>query len=325
MVMKTDPKFPERLNLSFLPTPVYKTSYNGHDFLIKRDDLTGLEASGNKIRKLDYLLAEAQLKSADIIFTAGGIQSNHARATAVAAASLGIEVRLFLWGEDSLNPTGNLFINKFLGAGMRFLDYNEFLNANEIMQKEAAEFEASGRRVYIIPEGGSSVTGIHGYISFWDELSKQVDLNQLKQIWIAAGSGGTAAGLYIGACRKNLPIQINAVSVLYSEEILTAKIGSLLKGYGEMYGVLPSTSSQLNIIGGYSSEGYKKITPEKVAVLRDFARTTGIILDPIYTGKAFFAFMDTIKNGGETDGTMFLHTGGLFGVFDKTSEYLAQM
>lgn len=314
---------PPKLDLAFLPTPLVRVNYNGNSILIKRDDITGMETSGNKIRKLEYLLAEAKQKKADIILTTGGLQSNHARATTAAAAALGIKVRLYLWGEYTRHATGNLFINKFLGAEIVYLDYEEFVNASGIMKAAARELEAEGKNVYIIPEGGSSVTGIQGYINFWEELGSQTNLNDIKEIWVAAGSGGTAAGLLIGARRKKLSVTIKAVSVLYPVELMQKKIDDLLSHYTEKYGATEGYSASLQIVGGYSQEGYKQITPEKVAVLRNFARATGIILDPVYTGKAFFAMSDSVRKSDGYEGKLFLHTGGFLGVFDKTGEYLS--
>lgn len=314
---------PPRLSLAFLPTPIQKITYQDFPFLIKRDDLTGMETTGNKIRKLEYILADALAQKAEMIFTTGGEQSNHARATAAACRSLGLDVKLFLWGEPKEVVTGNIFINRFLGADIRYLSYEEFLTSDEIMKAEAEKLTAEGRKVYIVPEGGSSSEGITGYIRFWDELEQQMNLSEIDEVYVAAGSGGTVSGLLLGAALKDIPVKINAVSVLYSPEVLEGKVRHILENFITKYAPeLKLPDHQLEIIGGYSAEGYKHISGEKVAVLKDFAMKTGIIFDPVYTGKAFFAFQDRCLSAGEKKNILFLHTGGLFGVFEKNLEYL---
>lgn len=314
---------PPRISLAFLPTPIQKIIYKDFPLSIKRDDLTGMETTGNKIRKLEYILADALAQKTDIIFTTGGEQSNHARATVAACRSLGLDVKLFLWGEPKEVVTGNIFIDRFLGADIQYLSYEEFLKADEIMKAEQEKLTTEGRKVYIIPEGGSSAEGITGYIRFWDELEQQIQLSEIDEVYVAAGSGGTVSGLLVGAALKDIPVRINAVSVLYSPEVLEEKIRHILESFITKYAPdLKLPDHQLEIIGGYSSEGYKQITAEKIAVLRDFAMKTGIILDPVYTGKAFFAFQDRCIASGAEKKVLFLHTGGLFGVFEKNREYL---
>lgn len=314
---------PPRISLAFLPTPVQKITYKDYPLTIKRDDLTGMETTGNKIRKLEYILADALARKAEIIFTTGGEQSNHARATVAACRSLGLDVKLFLWGEPKEEVTGNIFIDRFLGADIRYLNYEEFLRSEEIMKEEAEKLAAEGKKVYIVPEGGSSSEGITGYIRFWDELESQMNLAGLDEVYVAAGSGGTVSGLLIGAALKDIPVKINAVSVLYEASVLEKKVMHILESFIAAYAPdMRLPLHQFEIIGGYSAEGYKQISNEKVTVLKDFAIKTGIILDPVYTGKAFFALQDRCINGGEKKNILFLHTGGLFGVFEKNREYL---
>jgi len=314
---------PPRISLAFLPTPVQKITYRDYPFLIKRDDLTGMETSGNKIRKLEYILADAMAEKADTIFTTGGEQSNHARATVAACRSLGLDVKLFLWGEPKDVVTGNIFIDRFLGADIKYLSYEEFLTADEIMKAEADELATEGKQVYIVPEGGSSSEGVTGYIRFWDELEQQTTLSEIDEVYVAAGSGGTVSGLLIGAAMKDIQVKINAVSVLYSPEVLEGKVRHILENFIIKYAPeLKLPDHQLEIIGGYSAEGYKQISGEKIEVLKDLAMKTGIILDPVYTGKAFFAFQDRCIAAAEKKNVLFLHTGGLFGVFEKNREYL---
>ncbi|NWG29796.1 MAG: pyridoxal-phosphate dependent enzyme, partial [Ignavibacteriaceae bacterium] len=176
-------KIPQRINLAHLPTPLEKIRFRttclpdrqgrndiaGKEFLIKRDDYTGSDFLGNKIRKLEYLLYEAKKEKADIVFTCGGDQSNHARATASAAAKQGIKTRLFLWGKEKESAEGNLFLDKMYGAEITYLNKREFENVDELMTEERRKLIKKGKRVYVIPAGGSSTLGIWGYISFINE------------------------------------------------------------------------------------------------------------------------------------------------------------
>jgi len=314
---------PRRISLANIPTPLQKISFEGKSFFIKRDDFTGIETTGNKIRKLEYLLYQAKKENADYIFTCGGEQSNHARATAFAAASVGIKSKLFLWGKNSLTADGNLFLDKVLGCEIRFLSKNEFENANSIMEEEKKMFETKKKKVFLIPEGGSSPLGIWGYINAVQEMQSQGVFKKCKAVLSASGSGGTAAGLVIGALLFHQNIKIFAVNVLYEKEVIQNKILSLTeKTIKEFRLPINLDEKRLEILDGFSDEGYKHITAEKLTLIKNFARQTGILLDPAYTGKAFKAYNDNFLSA-RTSNTLFIHTGGLYGVFSKRKKYLA--
>jgi D-cysteine desulfhydrase len=314
---------PKKINLAHLPTPLEKLKFRNKKFLIKRDDYTGLDFSGNKIRKLEYLLCRAKKRRAELIFTCGGEQSNHCRATVSAAARVGIKTKLFLWGNDSKNTEGNLFLDKMYGAEISFLNKKNYNNVNDIMGEESTSLINKGKRVYVIPEGGSTVLGIWGYISFINELSEQVELGKIKGILAAAGSGGTAAGMLVGAALNKLKVKIYAVNVLYSKQELWKKIMFLAEGAIEEYNLNCSLDeSHLIIIDGYSREGYKNINDNKVKLITSFVKETGILLDPTYTGKAFAAYYDKFLSKGKGNKIIFLHSGGLFSVFAKRGKYL---
>ncbi len=173
-------KIPSKLDLSNLPTPVQEISFRGKKFLMKRDDFSGMELSGNKVRKLEYILAQAKKEKADVVFTCGGEQSNHARATAIAALKIGMKCKLFLWGTDKKNSDGNLFLDTLAGCEISFLNKEDYSRVNEIMFEERKKYLKKGKKVYVIPEGGSTTLGIWGYISFMQELSKQIDLKSIR-------------------------------------------------------------------------------------------------------------------------------------------------
>lgn len=316
-------KIPKKINLAHLPTPLETLNYKGKSFLIKRDDYTGSDFMGNKIRKLEFLLYEAKKEKADIIFTCGGDQSNHSRATASAAARLGFKTRLFLWGNSRKRADGNLFLDKMYDSEIFYMDKKDYSNVDEIMTEERTKLVKKGKRVYVIPTGGSSTLGIWGYISFIDELRKQVDLRKISGIYAACGSGGTAAGLLVGAALRKLRVKIYAVNVLLPEEEIRKRILQLAEGCILDYKLsCKLDESRLVIVDGYSTEGYKNITDDKVKKIINFASSSGILLDPTYTGKAFVAYNQLILNRNKGKGNIFIHTGGIFGAFAKRKNYL---
>ena len=196
---------------------------------------------------------------------------------------------------------------------------------NEIMQEESEILRKEGHNVYVIPEGGSTTLGIWGYISFVDELLNQVDPKKTGGILMAAGTGGTAAGVLAGFARHNLNMKVYAVNVLYREKDIKKKILQLAEGavidYKLSYEVNPDN---LVVLDGYSEEGYKKISRSKLELVRRFFSETGILLDPAYTGKAFCAYHDNFLMKNKKTNILFLHSGGLYGVFGRRSEYLAE-
>lgn len=316
-------KTPKKVNLANTPTPFEVIKYQNKKFLMKRDDLTGCELSGNKVRKLEYIIADAIRNKADIIFTCGGEQSNHARATTIAARKFGIPVKLFLWGSDKKNLSGNLFLNKMYGAEILFLNKNEYEKVNYIMQYQREKLLRKNINAYVIPEGGSTATGIFGYFMFITELMKQVDLNKIKGIVTASGTGGTSAGMLVAISYLNLDLKIVAVNVLYSKEVITKKILMLAEAINLEYDLNTRIKSEnLVVLDGYSEEGYKNISIDKIKLIRNFAEETGILLDPAYTGKAFVAYNENYLSKNLGMNCIFVHTGGLFGIFGREKEYL---
>ncbi|NWF88581.1 MAG: pyridoxal-phosphate dependent enzyme [Ignavibacteriaceae bacterium] len=314
---------PKRIQLAYLPTPLQQLSFQNKKFVVKRDDLSGLEMSGNKVRKLEYILYQAKKMNSDVIFTCGGEQSNHARATAVACAKLGLTCRLFLWGSNKKSTEGNLFFDKLSGCKITFLDKAEYAKVNEIMFEERKKLLKHGKNVYVIPEGGSTTLGIWGYISFIEELGKQIPLQNFSGILTAAGSGGTAAGLLIGSSIMGLNLKIYAVNVLYSKLTIQNKVLRLAEACNLEYKLNASIDpANLVVLDGYSNEGYKEISMDKIKLIKNLFMQTGILLDPAYTGKAFNAYYDHFL-GKRKEQVIFLHTGGLFGVFAKSKKYLS--
>lgn len=315
---------PKKISLAQIPTPLEELKFEGKSFLIKRDDLTGCELSGNKVRKLEYLLADAKSKKADIIFTSGGDQSNHARATVIAARKIGLSTKLFLWGKDGSNANGNLFLDKIFGADIQYFTKAEYEKVNDIMFEQRLSLLKKKKNAYVFPAGGSTTLGIWGYINFINELNKQIDLRKVKSIFAACGSGGTAAGMLVGAALNELDTKIIAVNVLMSKKEIEKHILQLAEGCVLDF-KLNCTINPANLIvlDGYSKEGYKKISQTKIKLIKKFAQETGILFDPAYTGKAFTAYYEKYLKTGKGKQNIFVHTGGLFGVFSRTKEYLS--
>lgn len=311
---------PEKFDIANLPTPEQKVKFDGAEFTIKRDDFTGTEFSGNKIRKLEYLLADAVSKKAEKLYTCGGIQSNHARATAFAGVKYGLKSRLYLRGEDTGIYEGNLFLNKFLGAELKFVTQEEYDNIDEIMAQDAQNDSAE---VYVIPEGGSNEIGAWGYVDFIKEVFSNKDSNEYSGVLSACGSGGTSAGMLVGSQLNNLDLDIYVINVCNDEEHFRNRIEKIVENMISKYQLgLDIDFSRLKIFDGFSEEGYTNIIDPKLEVIRKLCRETGILLDPVYTGKAFYAYREKFIKTGEAEKILFVHTGGLFGVFARRNEYL---
>ena len=314
---------PKKISIANIPTPIQKKQFAGCKFLIKRDDLTGVELTGNKVRKLEYLLFEARKQKCNYIFTSGGDQSNHARATAIAAASEGFNSKLFLWGNSNQNADGNLFLDKLVGSDVKFLSKKEYKNVDQIMENERLEYAKKKKTAFVIPSGGSSPLGIWGYINFVKELSEQTDINKISGILIANGSCGTAAGILIGSALLGIKLKVFSVNVLMTEEEVFADTEKLVLDCIKNYQLnIKVDFDNLHIMDGYSKEGYKKITKDKISIIKQLFRETGILLDPTYTGKAFFAFYENFLKNKKNTKVLFLHTGGIYGAFAKKKNYL---
>ena len=318
-------RFPERLTLIHAPTPVVPLMRTGEqwgiDLRVKRDDLTGLAGSGNKLRKLEYIAAEAVAEGADVLITCGGVNSNHARATAFVAARLGIRSHLVLRGEDRRPPAGNLLLDKFLGAGLTFIGARQWPDRNDIMAQQAEAFSAEGRCPYIIPEGGSNAIGTLGYAAVIPELIQQVEAQggNLRRIVHATGSGGTTAGLALGlAAVDRSDIDVFGVAVCNDAAYFDERIEAILDESVDRGWTPPEVRrrARWSIVEGYKGRGYGRTTAKDMAFYAALARREGIFVDPVYTGKAFVGLRGMVEAGHCATGTtIFLHTGGIFELF----------
>lgn len=311
---------PEKLKIANLPTPIEKIKFDGSEFFIKRDDYTGIEFSGNKIRKLEYLLAEALSNKTEKIYTCGGVQSNHARATAFAAVKYGIKSKLYLRGEDYKAADGNLFLNKVLGTELKFVSVGQYNYINEMMLKDS---ENDSLKTYIIPEGGSNKLGAWGYVDFIKEFNNQSDVKKFDGILSACGSGGTTAGMLVGTQLLNLDLYIYAVNVSDDKDYFYNRIMKIVDEMISTYELdIKIDTSKLIILDGYSFEGYNEIEKKKLDLIKRFCQNTGILLDPVYTGKAFYAYWENFIKTKKSSRVLFNHTGGIFGAFARKKSFL---
>ncbi len=332
---KLAPHEPARIALANLPTPVQKLerfgAQLGLELYIKRDDFTGAELGGNKIRKLEYVMAQALKEGADTVITCGGVQSNHARATAAAAAKLGLRSLLLLRVPDPSSPPpleANSLLDRMVGADFVWLTPEEYKRRDEFFAREAERLASLGRKAYLIPEGASDALGAWGYLRAMAELAPQLDdlgINDADTtILLATGSGGTASGAVLGKLLLDLPVRVATVNVCDDREhfmgVMAAICTQAIEGFGLDINFEPERD--LNIIDGYVGRGYALSQPSELRLISDLARTEGVILDPVYTGKAFYGLVQEAKNDAARFGkrVVFIHTGGLFGLFPKTAE-----
>ncbi len=295
---------------------------------LKRDDQTGSELMGNKVRKLEYLMAEAVAEGATHVITCGGEQSNHARATAFAAAQLGMKSLLILRTDDPENPpaaTGNILLDRLVGAELQWISRPAWRDRNQLLAEAAERVRRGGDRPYIVPEGGSNALGSWGYIRAMHELAD--DLAGIASpehpvtVVYACGSGGTGAGLILGAKLLKLAergIRVAGVNVCDDRAYFVDVIGRIC-GEAEARWQLGThvTEADIELVDGHVGRGYAKSRPEELATIRDVCRSDGIVLDPVYTGKAFHGVVAELTADPARFGAAvaFIHTGGMFGLF----------
>jgi len=314
-----------------LPTKIEKvdffSKYLEKSVFIKRDDQTGMATSGNKIRKLEYLLKDAQNKKCDYLITNGGIQSNHARATAVMAAKYKMNSLLILKEGEKVKTEGNLFFNKLVGAKIKMLDEQQYQNLPSIIEDLKEELTESGHNPYVIPMGGSNGMGALGYLDAYYEI-----LNQEKQLGIefdtivvTNGSGGTFAGLFYGNKESKSNKTIIGMSVLNQREQAVRDIVHVLEDMNQYRdNHFRFSATEINIIDRYIGLGYGKSQMDELKFIEKFAQEEGIILDPVYTGKSMYGLYHELKNGNlqESQNILFIHTGGIFGWTDEKMNML---
>jgi D-cysteine desulfhydrase family pyridoxal phosphate-dependent enzyme len=282
--------------------------------LVKRDDLTGLALGGNKARKLEHLCGEAIAHGCDTLVTGGGAQSNHARITAAAASRLGLDCHLALAGRAPELLDGNLLLDDLFGATLHFTRARDYYEIETSIDALAAELEADGRRPFAIPVGGASVTGVVAYVLAIDELRAQIDTDP-DWIFVADGSGGTHAGLLagLGASSATRVVGVDVGTRPDLDEIVPRLAAEAATASGRT----EAPSLEVIVDADHVGDGYGLLSDECATAIRAVARAEGILLDPVYSGKAMAALTDWLRDGriarGET--VLFWHTGGAPALF----------
>ncbi len=307
-----------RLKFANLPTPVeemprLEAALKGPHLLIKRDDLTGLAFGGNKTRKLEFLVADALKQGAQTLITTGALQSNHCRQTAAAAAKFGFGCTLVLVGEPPETASGNLLLDHFLGAEIIWTDKD---HRDKDLKKALRSSEIQEQKPYLVPYGGSSPVGICAYVYAVEEIIKQ----NVRADWVvfASSSGGTQAGLEIGSHHFGYPGRFLGISVDETQAVLQEHVASLANETSELLGIQEEIQPEEVLVNDtYASPGYGVLTKAEREAITLFASTEGVLLDPVYTGRAGAGLIDLVRRQlfKKTDTVLFWHTGGLPALF----------
>ncbi len=336
LISNHSPRFP----LAFLPTPLHPLTRlsatlqlpaSGFQFWIKRDDQTGLAGGGNKTRKLELLVADALAQGADTLITTGAVQSNHCRQTAAAAARAGLACHLVLGGQLPDSVTGNLLLDRLLGTELHWTTRENRLPRLHAL---AEELRAAGRRPYTITYGGSDPVGATGYVLALEELlaqSRELGL-RVDAIVVASSSGGTQAGLVVGAWRLGWDVPILGISIDEPAERLRANVADLATRTAAYLG-WPHTFAPSDIWAddSYLGGGYGVLGALEREAIHVLARAEGILLDPVYTGRAFGGLLDILRTRPEMFrrpdrsgpvNVLFWHTGGSPALFAYASELI---
>ena len=290
----------------------------GPRVLVKRDDLTGLALGGNKARKLEYLCGEAQAQGCDVLVTGGGAQSNHARMTAAAANRLGLDCHLAVGGSEPSVYSGNLLLDRVLGATLHFTGADSYYEVESAIEAVAARLAADGRRPFAMPIGGASVTGAAAFVDAAAELFAQLgeggNDEAIDWIVVADGSGGTHAGLLagVGGAARVLGVDVGTRPDL--DDVIPRLAVEAAARTGR---AVPSEEILLD--HARFGDGYGAVTDDALEAIERVARLEGVILDPVYTGKAMAGLIGSVREGrvapGET--AVFWHTGGAVALFAR--------
>ncbi len=311
------PNYPQRVSLAHTPTRIEKLErlskyLGGPDIYIKRDDQTGLATGGNKTRKLEFLVAQALAQNCDHLVRVGSPQSNHCRQTAAAAAKFGLGCALALKGHEPDEITGNLLLNQLLGAHLYWA--GDGLR-QEKMAEAVEELRVMGRTPYVIPLGGSNVLGATGYVLAMEEFTTQLNEQQLNIDFVvtASSSGGTQAGMVVGAEAYGFRGQVLGISIDQPAEDLQTQVAALATATATHLGLgLLPIAQKVQANDDYLGDGYAIVGTVEREAIRLVGQLEGILLDPVYTGRAMAGLIDLIRWGAFTRGqsVLFWHTGG---------------
>jgi D-cysteine desulfhydrase family pyridoxal phosphate-dependent enzyme len=316
-----------RTPMAFLPTPLHplprlSKHLGGPSLWTKRDDQTGLAFGGNKTRKLEYLVGEAVAQSADTLITTGAPQSNHARQTAAAAAHAGLKCALVLRGNSPTEATGNILLDRLLGADIVWAGTRPL---SEVMDEVADELRARGQRPYVIPLGGSTAVGAVGYVAAMQELFEQAKHSSLNfdAIVFATSSGGTQSGMVVGARAVGYAGRILGISVDHPASECRQTFAPIANATADRLGLsLSFDANDFEVNDEYLGGGYAVMGDPERQAIELAARMDGLLVDPVYTGRALAGLIDLIRKGEFKPGekVLFWHTGGTPALFAYTGQ-----
>jgi D-cysteine desulfhydrase len=329
-----------RIPLVHGPTPLMKRrALDGLlsiDLWVKRDDATGGAEAGNKVRKLELLLGDAIARGSDTVITCGGLQSNHARATALVCASLGLSCVLLLRVSDpehtKLPLAGNVLLDRLAGAEVRLVSHAEYAQRGAVMESVASELRVRGRRPYVVPEGGSNGLGSLGYVECMREVRRQMDLGlaggaaPFDLVVHACGSGGTAAGVALGAAQWGVAKAVRAMAVCDDAAYFEKTVRRIVDEARAWDGAL-GEPAPLMVDDRAKGPAYAVSTHEQRETMIRVARASGLVLDPVYTGKAMHGLRQAVERGEVPAGArvLFLHTGGLPGLLAQGDAFAEEL
>lgn len=309
--------YPTRLSLGLFPTPVeplerLSRHLGGPKLYVKRDDQSGLATGGNKVRKLEFLFAEALAQNCRHVVTLGGPQSNHVRQTAAAAARLGLGCSLVLRGQPPTQRLGNLLLDELFGATIHWTGTR---TRDEVAVEVMAALRQSGARPYLIPLGGSNGLGALGYASAMEEALDQLAAQSLAidTLVVASSSAGTQAGLVLGAALRRFRGRVLGISIDATAADLTARVTALALDAARLAGsTVTAADLRVEVNADYLGGGYSVVGDLERDAIRTVARTEGLLLDPVYTGRAMGGLIDLIARGkfAHDQTLLFWHTGG---------------
>lgn len=320
-------KYPPRLDLARIPTPLQFLSRAsdkwgaGKRLWMKRDDLTGSALTGNKVRKLEFIAAHALEGGYKTLVTCGGVQSNHCRATALVAAQLGLDCHLVLRADDEPEQnTGNFLLDQLAGATFEILPAKEWATQlKTIYARRESEFSEAGRPALMIPTGGSDSLGVWGYIAATEELQTDLDDHGIERaaLTLATGSAGTQTGLTAGAAMLDLPIDVVAYAVCDDADWFNRRVAADWQASLARWPQLPRIDLVPKTRDHSVGPGYGQADAPVYELIAELTRLEGIVLDPVYTGKAFHGLLADLREGfyRDVDDIIFVHTGGVFGLF----------
>lgn len=326
--------YPRRIKLGVTPTPLEAmprlAEYAGgrHRIWFKRDDLTGSALSGNKVRKLEFSLAEALRRGADTVITVGAVQSNHCRATALCCARLGLRCHLVLRGAHAGAADGNLLLDHLAGATITHLGAEGYSTSQpEIIPRLVADYAARGRKPYYIPVGASNAIGAWGYVRAFREIMAQAGRQgiTIDHVVVATGSGGTQAGLIAGrALAGGRMPAIWGVNVCDDGPHFEAEIRRILEEMNANHSLnLKPAATPIRMLDGHVGAGYGIPDAASLETIKTAGRLEGQILDPVYSGKGCHGMLEEIRAGtfGKRGNIVFIHTGGMFGLFPQRAAF----